>query len=61
MKRLSQKIGMAPATGGLGTFPERLGSLNDEKLMLLRDMMVHLVTLIDLDVGSRGGKEHKGG
>lgn len=59
-RQLLQAIGAVPVSPA-SVFPSDLSLLDDENLMRFRDLMVHLVTLIDLDVASRGGKERKGG
>lgn len=61
LRLLMRKVRAAPGPDGAKALPDRIASLSDENIVLLRDMMVHLVTLIDLDVGSRGGKERKDG
>ncbi len=61
LKLLMRTMRAAPGSDDAKTLPHRIASLSEENVVLLRDMMVHLVTLIDLDVGSRGGKERKDG
>ncbi|EZP52686.1 helix-turn-helix domain-containing protein [Sphingomonas sp. RIT328] len=58
---LLRLIGGGPEGGEAMKMPPQLSSLDDESLRGFRDLMVHLVTLIDLDVASRAGKERKGG